>query len=142
MRHLWPRNRFFYHPLQLHGPILTIRRHFNRCERILHIRRDRLNQRLHTLYEVFEPAEARRLVRKLEFHYTPAHGSWLNMAEFEIGVLSGQCLDRHIANITTLQREIAAWEEEHNARKATVDCQFTTIKARDKLSYLYPSKSI
>ena len=93
------------------------------------------------LYEAFEAAEARRLVRKLEFHYTPKHGSWLNMAEIEISVLTGQCLDRYIPDVTTLKREVAAWQEERNARQATIDWQFTTAKARDKLKRLYPSQS-
>lgn len=93
------------------------------------------------LYEAFEAAEARRLVRKLEFRYTPKHGSWLNMAEIEISVLTGQCLDRYIPDVTTLKREVAAWQEERNARQATVDWQFTTAKARDKLKRLYPSQS-
>lgn len=92
------------------------------------------------LYEAFEAAEARRLVRKLEFHYTPKHGSWLNMAEIEISVLTGQCLDRYIPDVTTLKREVAAWQEERNARQATIDWQFTTAKARDKLKRLYPSQ--
>ena len=93
------------------------------------------------LYEAFEAAEARRLVRKLEFRYTPKHGSWLNMAEIEISVLTGQCLDRYIPDVTTLKREVAAWQEERNARQATIDWQFTTAKARDKLKRLYPSQS-
>jgi hypothetical protein len=93
------------------------------------------------LYEAFEAAEARRLVRKLEFHYTPKHGSWLNMAEIEISVLTGQCLDRYIPDMTILKREVAAWQEERNARQATIDWQFTTAKARDKLKRLYPSQS-
>jgi hypothetical protein len=102
------------------------------------------NLNIHTpaaLYEAFEAAEARRLVRKLEFHYTPKHGSWLNMAEIEISVLTGQCLDRYIPDVTTLKREVAAWQEERNARQATIDWQFTTAKARDKLKRLYPSQS-
>ena len=93
------------------------------------------------LYEAFEAAEARRLVRKLEFRYTPKHGSWLNMAEIEISVLTGQCLDRYIPDVTILKREVAAWQEERNARQATIDWQFTTAKARDKLKRLYPSQS-
>jgi len=93
------------------------------------------------LYEAFDAAEARRLIRKLEFHYTPKHGSWLNMAEIEISVLTGQCLDRYIPDVTILKREVAAWQEERNARQATIDWQFTTAKARDKLKRLYPSQS-
>jgi hypothetical protein len=92
-----------------------------------------------TLYEVFPPAEARRLVQRFEFHYTPKHGSWLNMAEAELAVLSSQCLNRRIAKHERLCREIAAWEVERNARHATVHWQFQTADARTKLARLYPS---
>lgn len=91
------------------------------------------------LYEAFAPAEARRILRRLAFHYTPKHGSWLNMAEIEWSVLTQQCLDRRIADTETLAREIAAWEAARNAAKATVDWRFTTAKARTKLARLYPS---
>ncbi len=91
------------------------------------------------LYEAFVPAEARRILRRLEFHYTPKHGSWLNMAEIEWSVLTQQCLDRRIADTETLAREIAAWEGPRNETKATVDWRFTTEKARTKLTRLYPS---
>jgi len=91
-------------------------------------------------YETFNPEEARRLVRKLEFHYTPKHGSWLNMAEIEIGVLELQCLNRRLPDILTVQREVAAWEDQRNSQKATVDWRFTTERARKKLQHLYPSK--
>lgn len=94
-----------------------------------------------SLYEAFEPEEARRLARKLVFHYTPKHGSWLNMAEIEISVLSEQCLDRRVPDIATLEREVAAWQNERNERKATVDWRFTTPLAREKLKCLYPSTS-
>ena len=93
------------------------------------------------LYEAFDPAEARRLTRKLEFHYTPVHGSWLNMAEIELSTLAGQCLDRHLPAITIVEHEIGAWQQRRNAQKATVDWQFTTTKDRDKLRHLYPSRS-
>jgi hypothetical protein len=93
------------------------------------------------LYEVFDAAEARRLVQKLELHYTPKHGSWLNMAEIEISVLTAQCLDRYIPDMATLDREVTAWQTERNAHKASVDWRFTTIQARDKLKRLYPAKS-
>jgi hypothetical protein len=93
------------------------------------------------LYEAFDPAEARRLTRKLEFHYTPVHGSWLNMAEIELSTLSGQCLDRQLPTMTIVEREVAAWQQRRNTQKATVDWQFTTTKARDKLKHLYPSQS-
>jgi hypothetical protein len=91
------------------------------------------------LYQVFEPAEAKRILDKLEFHYTPKHGSWLNMAEIEFSVLARQCLDRRIANEATLVQEIRSWEEHRNQIKATVDWQFTTKDARIKLKKLYPS---
>jgi hypothetical protein len=91
------------------------------------------------LYQVFEPSEAKRILDKLEFHYTPKHGSWLNMAEIEFSVLSRQCLDRRIADEETLIQEIRSWEEHRNAIKATVDWQFTTNDARIKLKKLYPS---
>jgi hypothetical protein len=91
------------------------------------------------LYNVFEPVEAKRILDKLEFHYTPKHGSWLNMAEIEFSALSRQCLDRRIGDETTLIQEIAAWEEKRNMSKKTVDWQFTTEDARIKLKKLYPS---
>ena len=92
-----------------------------------------------SLYEAFPPAEARRLLDRLEFHYTPKHGSWLNMAEIELGILARQCLDRRIADQELLANEIAAWEARRNASKATVNWQFTTDDARIKLKKLYPS---
>ena len=93
------------------------------------------------LYEVFEPQEARRIVRKLEFHYTPKHGSWLNMAEIEISVLDRQCLDRRLEEIPIVRSEVQAWEALRNDQHATVDWRFTTTKARSKMQYLYPSQS-
>jgi DDE superfamily endonuclease len=101
---------------------------------------DNLNtHKLASLYEAFPPAEARRLLERLEIHHTPKHGSWLNMAETELSVLSGQCLKRRIADIKTLTREAAAWEKSRNNAKCRVDWQFTTSKARIKLKRLYPS---
>jgi hypothetical protein len=91
------------------------------------------------LYEVFEPAEAKRILDKLIFIYTPKHGSWLNMAEIEFSVLSRQCLNRRIEDEPNLTKEIAAWQEKRNMEKATVDWQFTTKDARIKLKKLYPS---
>ena len=91
------------------------------------------------LYEVFAPAEAKRILDKLVFIYTPKHGSWLNMAEIEFSVLSRQCLDRRIGDEMALADEIAAWEEKGNRSSATVDWQFTTEDARIKLNKLYPS---
>lgn len=91
------------------------------------------------LYEVFEPKEAKRLLGRLEFHYTPKHGSWLNIAEIEFSVLSRQCLDQRIPDEATLQREVAAWEEERNTSEKKVNWRFTTQDARIKLNRLYPS---
>ncbi len=91
------------------------------------------------LYEVFAPEEARRILRKLEFHYTPKHGSWLNMVEVELAVLSRQCLERRLGTVEVLRSELAAWEEERNARHARVEWRFTMVKAREKLGRLYPS---
>jgi hypothetical protein len=92
-----------------------------------------------SLYEAFEPAEARRIARKLEWHYTPKHGSWLNMVEIEFSILARQCLNRRIPNRVVLAQEIAAWEQTRNATHATIDWRFTTDKARHKLKALYPS---
>jgi hypothetical protein len=92
-----------------------------------------------SLYAAFPPAEAKRLADKLELHYTPKHGSWLNMAEIELSVLAGQCLDRRLADRATLTREVAAWEATRNATGRGVDWRFTTEDARIKLKHLYPT---
>jgi transposase len=92
-----------------------------------------------SLYATFEPEEARRIMRKLEFHFTPKHGSWLNMAEIEFSVLNGQCLDRRIPDTETLIAQISAWQQPRNEQKIGVDWQFTTEKAREKLKRLYPA---
>jgi hypothetical protein len=91
------------------------------------------------LYEAFPPAEARRILERLEFHFTPKHGSWLNMAEIELNVVNGQCLDRRIGDKGTLISEVSAWECKRNQRASTVNWQFTTADARIKLRKLYPS---
>ena len=91
-----------------------------------------------SLYEAFEPEEARRLGRRLEIHDTPKHGSWLNGAEIELSALNSQCLDRRIPDIEQMRREVAAWEEDRNNRAATIDWRFTTENARIKLKRLYP----
>ena len=90
------------------------------------------------LYEAFPPAEARRLVERLEIHYTPKHGSWLNMAELEFSLLARQCLDRRIGDRDTLVTEAAAWEAVRNKQGATIRWQFTVDDARRKLHRLYP----
>ena len=92
-----------------------------------------------SLYEAFAPAEARRLMERLEIHYTPKHGSWLNMAETELSVLATQCLDRRIPDPTTLAQEVAAWEHQRNTAHSRVHWRFTTPDARIKLRRLYPS---
>jgi len=92
-----------------------------------------------SLYKAFPPAEARRLADRLEIHYTPKHGSWLNMAEIELSALSGQCLDRRLADRATLEREVEAWERERNGRASKIEWRFTTEDARIKLRHLYPS---
>jgi hypothetical protein len=92
-----------------------------------------------SLYEAFAPAEARRLLARLEFHHTPKHGSWLNMAEIELSVLSRQCLDRRIPDGPTLVREIELWQSDRNNQASKVNWQFTTKDARIKLRRLYPS---
>jgi hypothetical protein len=101
---------------------------------------DNLNtHRLASLYEAFEPERARRIAERFEVHYTPKHGSWLNVAEIELSVLSRQCLDRRIGSLAELEREVAAWEEARNEQGAKVRWRFTTEQARIKLHRLYPS---
>jgi hypothetical protein len=92
-----------------------------------------------SLYEAFEPAEAKRLADRFEFHYTPKHGSWLDMAEIELGILGRQCLSRRIDNVESLRREVKAWNVTRNAAGTKVNWQFTTTNARVKLRRLYPS---
>jgi len=92
-----------------------------------------------SLYEAFPPAEARRLVERFEWHFTPKHGSWLDMAEIELSVLSSQCLNRRIPEKAMLEAEVAAWQAARNHDNAKADWQFTTADARIKLKHLYPS---
>jgi hypothetical protein len=100
---------------------------------------DNLNTHsLASLYETFAPAEARRLAERLEIHYTPKHGSWLNIAEIELSALSGQCLNRRIPSLAIMRSEVAAWETQRNTRGAPINWQFTTDNARIKLTRLYP----
>ena len=110
-----------------------------KAEKILLVQ-DNLNT--HTpasLYEAFPPEEARRLAERFEWHYTPKHGSWLNMAESELAFLAGQCLDRRIPSMAALQEEVTAWLEKRNARHAKANWRFTTANARIKLKSLYPA---
>ena len=93
------------------------------------------------LYQRFAPAEARRILSRLEFHFTPKHASWLNMVEIEIGVMVAQCLDRRIPDKATLVAEIAAWERRRHAEKARINWMFTVDRAREKLGRLYPQPS-
>jgi hypothetical protein len=114
-------------------------RHFAKAKTIVLVQ-DNLN--IHSkasLYEAFPADEARRLVERFEWHYTPKHGSWLDLAESELGVLSRQCLDRRISDKQTLIDEIQAWQDERNANHATANWHFTTSNARIKLKHLYPS---
>jgi hypothetical protein len=100
---------------------------------------DNLNtHKVASLYEAFPPEQARRIAERLEIHYTPKHGSWLNMAEIELSVLAGQCLDQRIESMERLRREVEAWELARNERQVGVNWQFTTADARIKLRKLYP----
>ena len=92
----------------------------------------------HSLYEAFEPEEARRLAQRIEWHYTPRHGSWLNMAEMELSVLARQCLRQRMESQENLTRQVQAWQERRNQTAKSVDWQFTTKDARIKLKRLYP----
>ena len=92
-----------------------------------------------SLYKAFSPEEARRMLDKLEFHYTPKHGSWLDMAEIELSILSRQCLDRRIPDQETLRKEVKAWEDQRNNSNSTMEWRFKTEDARIKLKRLYPT---
>ena len=114
-------------------------RHFLTAKKIALVQ-DNLNTHSKaSLYETFPAAEARRLAERFEWHYTPKHGSWLNMAESEFGVLASQCLDRRVPDKQTLIDEIGVWEDDRNAHNAKADWHFTTADARIKLKHLYPS---
>ena len=109
-------------------------------ERKIHLVLDNLNTHNGaSLYEAFSPQEAQRLLKRLEFHYTPKHGSWLNMAEIELSVLSRQCLSRRIPNLVALEEQASAWQTSRNQRKAKANWQFKTKDARIKLKKLYPT---
>lgn len=113
--------------------------HFPIAEKIVLVQ-DNLNTHAKaSLYEAFEPAEARRLVERFEWHYTPKHGSWLNLAESELGVLASQCLARRIPERATLEKEVAAWTARRNSANVKADWHFTTADARVKLKNLYPA---
>lgn len=113
--------------------------HFPEAEKVVVVQDNLHTHTPAALYAAFEPHEAKRIWDRLEFHYTPKHGSWLNMAEIELSVLSRQCLDRRIPDQERLRREVAAWEERRNRAKTTIDWRFTTADARIKLKKLYPT---
>jgi hypothetical protein len=113
--------------------------HFPHAE-LIRVVLDNLNT--HTpaaLYDAFSPAEARRILRKLRFHFTPKHGSWLNMAEIEISILSRQCLKQRIGSMESLQQLTSTWQQRRNEQKATINWSFDLSRARTKLARLYPS---
>lgn len=113
--------------------------HYPKAQKILLVQ-DNLNTHSGgSLYDRFAPAEALRILNRLEFHYTPKHGSWVNMAETEIGIVSQQCLDRRMDCQTKLAREVAAWEQKRNARRARIHWTFTLAVARQKLRKIYPT---
>ena len=113
--------------------------HFPEAEKIVLVMDNLNTHKLASLYEAFPPAEARRIIDKLEIHYTPKHGSWLNMAEIELSVLQRQCLKARIPDRPTLIEKVESWEKRRNATEATVHWRFTTADARIKLHKLYPS---
>jgi transposase len=113
--------------------------HYPQAERIRVVLDNLSTHSAAALYETFPPAEARRVLRRLEFHYTPKHASWLNMVEIEIGVLRSQCLDRRIPDSQTLESEIAAWQQQRNDSGARIQWMFNAERARQKMGPLYPS---
>ena len=113
--------------------------HFPQADTIVLVMDNLNTHKLASLYEAFPAAEARRLAAKLEIHYTPKHGSWLNMAEIELSVLHRQCLNARIPDQHTLMQKVAAWQTRRNASASTVNWRFTTADARIKLERLYPS---
>ena len=116
--------------------------HFPNAEKILLVCDNLNTHKLGALYKAFETAEADRIAEKIEFHYTPKHGSWLNMAEIEFSVLRRQCLSRRIPDQETLKREVQAWQDRRNQQRATVKWRFRTKDARIKLRRLYPSDNL
>jgi hypothetical protein len=113
--------------------------HFPEARKIILVQDNLSTHKPASLYQAFPAAEARRLVERFEWHYTPKHGSWLDLAESELSVLSGQCLDRHIPDKQTLIEEIAAWQDSRNKNHTKADWQFTTADARVRLKRLYPA---
>jgi hypothetical protein len=113
--------------------------HFPQSSKIVLVQDNLSTHKPASLYEAFPAEEARRLVERFEWHYTPKHGSWLDMAESELSVLSSQCLDRRIPNKENLIKEVTAWQNDRNQKHAKADWQFTTADARVKLKRLYPT---
>lgn len=109
------------------------------CEKIVLVMDNLNTHKPASLYEAFEPERARKILDRLEIHYTPKHGSWLNMAEIELSVLTGQCLDRRIESREEIEAEVSAWEQDRNESQVGVDWRFTTEEARIKLKKLYPT---
>ena len=116
--------------------------HFPEAEKIVLVMDNLNTHKLASLYEAFPPAEARRIIEKLEIHYTPKHGSWLNMAEIELSVLHRQCLNARIPDQETLKEKVAAWENRRNSQGSSVHWRFTTEDARIKLHRLYPTINV
>jgi len=116
--------------------------HYPKAERIRVVLDNLSTHRPKNLYEAFPPEEARRILRRLEFHYTPTHASWLNMVEIEISVLASQCLNRRIPDRATLEREVAAWQHRRNVEGARIKWMFDAASARRKLGKLYPAPAI
>lgn len=108
------------------------------AEKVVLVLDNRNTHQAASLYEAFPPEQARRIIERLELHHTPQQGSWLNRAEIELSVLSGQCLDQRLDNAEELRREVSAWEDERKERQVGVNWQFTTADARIKLRKLYP----
>lgn len=113
--------------------------HYHDAEKIILVQDNLSTHSLNSLYATFEPEEARRLRNRFEFHFTPKHASWLNIAECELSALSRQCLQRRIADMGELRTEVAAWTQERNAKTVRINWRFTTSDARIKLKTLYPS---
>ena len=115
--------------------------HYPNAEKIRVVLDNLSSHSPHSLYQAFPPEEARRILRRLEFHFTPKHASWLNMVEIEIGVLRRQCLDRRIDSQPKLKREVTAWQRTRNKSKARIRWMFTIEKAREKMGRTYPQFS-
>lgn len=116
-----------------------IERHYRHVEKITLVMDNLNTHKPGSLYETFNPKKAKALLDRFEFVHTPKHGSWLNMAEIELRVLSNQCLNRRIDTLTEVRRQVSAWEKDRNNKESTINCRFTTDDARIKLKRLYPS---